>query len=140
MKLVKNYQSNSIDDSRAIARELAGIFNPDTVVLLQGDLGSGKTFLVKEICKIWQTEDEPSSPSFAIIHQYRGAVPVNHIDFYRINDPAELDNLGWEELLSDGAVTFVEWPRLIEKQLTSFYKVEIEFTGSGRNITLWKQE
>lgn len=136
MKIIKSFISESIEETIKIAAALSKIFEPSDVVLLEGDLGSGKTFLVKELCKIWQTEDEAVSPSFSIINQYRGTLPVNHLDFYRIEDVSELDNLGWEEFLNMDAVTFIEWPQLIEKQLKLYYKIEIKFNGQKRKFTL----
>jgi tRNA threonylcarbamoyl adenosine modification protein YjeE len=103
---------------------------------LDGDLGTGKTFLVKEICKNWETEDEASSPSFAILHQYQGQIPVNHFDLYRIADMRELDNLGWEEHLNNDTVTFIEWPALVENQLKNYYKLELLFINSHRSFIL----
>ena len=136
MKILSSFKSESIEDTIKIANTLSKIFKVNDIILLDGDLGSGKTFLVKQLCNIWQTEDETSSPSFAIIHQYKGKIPVNHFDFYRINDIKELDNLGWEEFFNMGAVTFIEWPQLIEKQLDSYYKIEIRFEGQKRRFTL----
>ena len=99
-------------------------------------MGTGKTFLVKEICKIWKTLEEPSSPSFAILYQYNGPIPVNHFDLYRIDNIRELDNLGWEEFINSGAVTFIEWPAIIEKQLHGYYKINLEFDKNARVFTL----
>lgn len=136
MRLINTYKSDTIEESGAVARELAGIFKPKDVVLLEGNLGSGKTFLVKEICQEWATEEEATSPSFAIIQIYSGAIPVNHFDFYRIEDISELDNLGWEELLNTDAVSFIEWPQMIENQLEDYYKLTIELDGERRVFKL----
>jgi len=136
MKEIRKFNSASEHDTITIAKQLATVFKPNDVVLLEGDLGSGKTFFVKAICKIWQTKDEPSSPSFAIIYRYRGPVVVNHFDLYRIKNEFELDNLGWEEYLNDDAVTFIEWPQLIENQLDDYYKIKIAMDGTKRIFTM----
>lgn len=136
MKVLKRFESKSIRDSEKFARDLAQIFVENDIVLLEGNLGTGKTFLVKAICKEWGILDEPSSPSFAILQHYRGKKPVNHFDFYRIGHLHELDNLGWEEYLGRGAVTFIEWPALIEKQLSQYYKVELKFLNEHRLFVL----
>ena len=136
MKQIRQVIVNSVEDSIAFAGELAQLFKLSDTILLEGNLGTGKTFLVKEICKIWGTYDEASSPSFAILQQYNGPIPVNHFDLYRINDIRELDNLGWEEHLNNGAVTFIEWPGIIEKQLKKYYKLHLEFDNSLRIFTL----
>ena len=137
MQLIQKFESRSIAQTEAIARELAARFRPNDLILLEGDLGSGKTFLVKALCKIWQTEDEAVSPSFAIVHQYRGQIPVHHLDLYRIQDERELDHLGWEELLDAGAVTFIEWPQILEAQLSGYYKIKIEMNGATRYFHLY---
>ncbi|MGD9488272.1 MAG: tRNA (adenosine(37)-N6)-threonylcarbamoyltransferase complex ATPase subunit type 1 TsaE [Calditrichaceae bacterium] len=136
MRDISTYSSDTIEESRAVARELASILKPSDIVLLEGNLGSGKTFLVKEICNIWETEEEATSPSFAIIQIYSGAISVNHFDFYRIEDISELDNLGWEELLYTDAVSFIEWPQMIENQLDDYYKITIELNGERRLFKL----
>lgn len=136
MKTILTRRCETTEETIALAEELARLFKPNDVVLLVGDLGSGKTFLVKQICKLWKTVDEASSPSFTIINHYDGPIPVNHLDFYRINDVRELDNLGWEEILNNGSVTFIEWPQLIERQLDRHYKIEIKFDGKYRNFNL----
>ena len=136
MKQIKQIKINTIKDSIKFAGELAQLFQLSDTILLEGNLGTGKTFLVKEICKIWKTYDEASSPSFAILQQYNGPIPVNHFDLYRINNVRELDNLGWEEHLNNGAVTFIEWPGIIEKQLKKYYKLHLEVADNSRIFTL----
>jgi tRNA threonylcarbamoyladenosine biosynthesis protein TsaE len=136
MKQIKQTRIYTIKDSLKFAGELAQIFRLSDTILLKGNLGTGKTFLVKEICKIWQTEDEASSPSFAILHQYNGPIPVNHFDLYRISDIRELDNLGWEEHINNGSVTFIEWPEIIENHLKNYYKLHLEFDNNSRIFTL----
>ena len=134
MSVLEIFHSESVDDTVKIAEELALRFKPNDVILLEGNLGSGKTFLVKEICKILNTEDEASSPSFAILYQYSGPVPVNHFDLYRIKDIRELDNLGWEEHLTLGAITFIEWPEILESQLIDYYKINITINDKYREF------
>ena len=140
MKEITTFTSCKTEDTEKLAADLAKLFKPGDVVLLYGDLGSGKTFLVKAICKQWQNIDEPSSPTFTIINHYQGRIPVNHFDFYRLSDTAELDQLGWEEWINDVSVTFIEWPQLIEKQLYDFYKLTIEMKDNCRYFTLLRSE
>lgn len=140
MRELKTFWSESPDDTQRFAAELAEIFRPGDVVLLEGDLGSGKTFLVKALCRIWQTDDPAVSPSFAILHSYQGEIPVNHFDFYRIHNPLELDNLGWEEQLRSPAISFIEWPQLVENRIKDFYKIQIKFEDHKRRFTLFKTE
>ncbi len=138
MELIQTFKTETEQETVRVAAELAKIFSAGDVVLLEGDLGTGKTFLVKALCRIWETIDEAASPTFAIIHQYRGTKPVNHFDLYRIEDVNELDNLGWEEFLETVAVTFIEWPEILEPQLDRYYKIKIEIRGSQRIFELYK--
>lgn len=81
------------------------------VVTLAGDLGAGKTTLVQAICRGYGVSEEVTSPTFALVHEYHGGrTPVYHLDLYRLTDPAELTNLGWDELVSERALVLVEWP------------------------------
>lgn len=138
MTILEKYNSKSPEETEQIALNFAEKFKENDIVLLEGDLGSGKTFLVKVLCKIWQTDSEAVSPSFAILNQYRGTKQVNHFDLYRIHDERELDQLGWEEILENGAVTFIEWPQLLEKHLDKFYKIKIDMQNGNRVFTLFE--
>ena len=81
------------------------------VIALSGELGAGKTALAQAICSGLGVLDPVTSPTFALVHQYRGGrAVVFHLDLYRINSETELDNLAWDELLDSNAVVLVEWP------------------------------
>jgi tRNA threonylcarbamoyladenosine biosynthesis protein TsaE len=81
------------------------------VVGLTGDLGSGKTTLVRAICRGYGVEGEVTSPTFALVHEYESPrSPVYHLDLYRLERPSELTNVGWDDVLSSGALVLVEWP------------------------------
>jgi tRNA threonylcarbamoyladenosine biosynthesis protein TsaE len=81
------------------------------IIALSGDLGAGKTTLTQAICAGYGVLDPVTSPTFALVHQYRGGpAMVFHLDLYRIGGPAELTNLGWDELIDSNAIILVEWP------------------------------
>ena len=81
------------------------------VVGLTGDLGSGTTTLVRAICRGYGVEGEVTSPTFALVHEYEAPrTPVYHLDLYRLERPSELANVGWDDVLSSGALVLVEWP------------------------------
>lgn len=86
------------------------------VFALHGDLGAGKTTLIKGFCAALGVKDQASSPSFAIVNEYRAAngSPVYHFDLYRLKDETELDGIGFEEYLESGHYCFIEWPELAE--------------------------
>jgi len=101
-------------------------FNPGDIILLYGDLGSGKTYLVRQFVQLMDLKTDVSSPSFSLINRYEGVVNVNHIDLYRINDERELSNLGLDDLWGTEDISFVEWPHLIEKNIFwTHYKLTI---------------
>lgn len=88
------------------------------VVALSGELGAGKTTLAQAMCAGFGVLDPVTSPTFALVHQYRGGpAMVFHLDLYRIGSAAELTNLGWDDLLDANAVVIVEWPDRADGQL-----------------------
>jgi len=120
-------QSNSEHETRRVAGEFVKFFKPGDTVLLYGDLGSGKTFLVRELAALLGYSGQVSSPSFTLINQYEGETAVNHLDLYRIESEAELKNLGLEELLNGDAINFIEWPQLIETRISwNHFRIRIE--------------
>lgn len=85
--------------------------NAPLVVTISGEVGAGKTTLVQAICAGYGVTDDVTSPTFALVHEYRAPrSPVHHIDLYRLDTPDQLDTLGWEELLNAHAVVLIEWP------------------------------
>jgi tRNA threonylcarbamoyladenosine biosynthesis protein TsaE len=95
--------------TRAIAAALAGVLEPGDVVGLTGDLGAGKTRFVQGAAAALGVEEPVVSPTFMLVREYEGRVPVHHVDAYRLSGPAELEDLGLEEVLPPDTVAFVEW-------------------------------
>lgn len=90
---------------------LGSRLDPPQVVTLAGDLGVGKTTLVQAICRGYGVTDPVTSPTFALVHEYRAPrSPVYHVDLYRLNGAHELANIGWEDALASDALVLVEWP------------------------------
>ena len=103
-------------------------FKSGDTILLYGDLGSGKTFLTKLYSQMLGVDFEVTSPSFSIINQYQCDIIINHLDFYRVEKSSELHNLGLDDILNMDGINFIEWPQIIEKQITwNHYRVYIEF-------------
>lgn len=96
--------------TRRLGERLAALVRAGDVLFLEGELGSGKTFLARRICRaLGVPRSEPiTSPTFALVHELAGRVPIVHADLYRLEHAAELDELGLEELLPR-AVGLVEW-------------------------------
>ena len=115
------YTTRSADETIALGRQLASRLRDVRMVILRGDLGAGKTTLVKGIAEGLNaaSQDDVTSPTFTLIHEYRGPdVRLYHVDLYRIETQRELDTLGLDELLADeGNLVLIEWgekfPRLV---------------------------
>jgi len=107
----------SEEETISLANEFIKILWPGDVVILNGNLGSGKTFFIKQALKNYGIENV-NSPTFAIVNEYSGNYNVYHFDFYRINNPAELFDIGINDYLNDDqAITFIEWGNLIPQVL-----------------------
>ena len=87
------------------------IAQPPLVVTITGELGAGKTTLVKAICRGYGVAEQVTSPTFTLVHQYTAErSTVYHVDLYRVSDKRDLTNLGWDEMLADDALVLIEWP------------------------------
>jgi tRNA threonylcarbamoyladenosine biosynthesis protein TsaE len=110
--MARDFTTNSPEETIALGRELASQLAPPKIVLLRGDLGAGKTTLVKGIAEGFHaaSHDDVTSPTFTLIHEYRGPVAtLYHIDLYRIDTPGELDTLALDDLMTDNSVLLIEW-------------------------------
>jgi tRNA threonylcarbamoyl adenosine modification protein YjeE len=110
----------------AFARRL----RPGDVVALSGPVGAGKSAFVRAVVRELHGSDQSCSPSFTFRHRYDGDPPIEHIDFFRIDDPAELTELGLEEALDGRAVALIEWWRNAPDAIPS-RRYEIEIQGAG---------
>lgn len=107
------------EEAEDVAAALLHTCPAHRVFAFRGELGAGKTTLIKALCRALGVEERTSSPSFAIVNEYRDAhgLPVYHFDLYRLKDPAELDGIGFEEYMDSGHYCFVEWPELAAGRL-----------------------
>lgn len=102
--------TRSASETRRLGERIGRRLAPGDVVALSGDLGAGKTQLARGICRGAGVADgDVSSPTFAIVATYRGRLPVNHADLYRIGDEDELHATGFQDLVGGGGATVVEW-------------------------------
>lgn len=110
--MMKKYISNSVEDTNKIAEEFAKTIEPGQIVLLVGDLGAGKTAFVKGVVKALHGDpDQVTSPTFTIVNEYSlDDFPIYHFDLYRLENPNELYNIGFEEYFYGSGVCFIEWP------------------------------
>jgi tRNA threonylcarbamoyladenosine biosynthesis protein TsaE len=117
------------DATVAWGRSLASSLRAGDVIALVGNLGAGKTHATKGIVAGLGAASDVSSPTFTLVHEYRGGrLPVFHFDFYRLNAPDEVLNIGWDDYLDSGGVTVVEWadkfPALLPDS-THWFRFEI---------------
>lgn len=119
----REFITHSPDETIALGRTLAPMLAPPKLVLLRGDLGAGKTTLVKGIAEAFEAaaQDDVTSPTFTLIHEYHSPrANLYHIDLYRVDTPRQLETLGLDDLIADNSVLLIEWgekfPRLVRER------------------------
>jgi tRNA threonylcarbamoyladenosine biosynthesis protein TsaE len=132
---METIESNNVSATEAFGRKFARQLRQGDCVALLGPLGAGKTVLVRGIAEGLGLAEKRmvSSPTFVLVQEYPGRIPIYHLDLYRLpNDPAALENLGLEEMLRQG-VTLVEWADRIPDALPAGrWEIRIEITGPRR--------
>ena len=132
------FVSKSEKETRKFGRNLAKELKEKDIVYIYGDLGAGKTCLVKGIVDgLGLTNEYVRSPTFAIINKYNGKSPVYHLDFYRIEAAKEIEGLGIEEFSGKEGVTLIEWPEKIVKYFPQ-PQCEIKIKILGENKRSFK--
>jgi tRNA threonylcarbamoyladenosine biosynthesis protein TsaE len=133
--MTREITTHSAEGTIALGRTLTELLAPPKLVLLRGDLGAGKTTLVKGIAAAFEAaqEDDVTSPTFTLVHEYRGPrANLYHIDLYRIDTARELETLGLDDLRSENSILLIEWgekfPRLQRER-----DVEISLEREGEN-------
>lgn len=127
---------DSIDNIREAARQFVGNMGDASVFAFYGNMGAGKTTFIKAVCEELGVEDVITSPTFAIVNEYRSEETgelIYHFDFYRIKKLEEVYDMGYEDYFYSGALCFIEWPELIEELLPAdAVRVKIEETEEGK--------
>lgn len=114
----KTYETHSADETIQAGREMAALLSPPAMIVLRGDLGAGKTTLVKGIAEGFQAAagEEVTSPTFTLVHEYRGPrATLYHIDLYRIDTEHELMTLGLDDLRDQNNILLIEWGDKFER-------------------------
>ena len=132
-RVLQEITTHSAEETVAFGRTLAGSLVPPMLVLLRGDLGAGKTTLVKGIAGAFEAaaEEDVTSPTFTLVHEYRGPkAALYHIDLYRIDTPRELETLALDDLRSENSILLIEWGEKFH-WLTEERDLEISFERNG---------
>lgn len=121
---------NDINEMKKFGIKLGSRIKGSEVILLEGDLGAGKTHLTKFIAQGMGIDDYVTSPSFALLNIYQGPVNIYHFDAYRLDDDEDLDNLGFDEYIYSDGVSIIEWPQKLGPILPKdTLEIKIQKTG-----------
>ena len=131
----------SLDDLNQVSESLISLFDEGyTVVLLKGELGSGKTTFVKALCQELGVMDPVSSPTFSLVQEYRSPSRglLYHMDLYRLKSQAELQQIGFAEYLDSGNICLIEWPELgLSYYTMAFVEMDIRIESpNSRNFKI----
>ena len=124
-----------------LGKQLSQKLNPQSIILLQGPIGAGKTSLVKGIAQGLSISEDITSPTFALSHHYKsGKIPLIHLDLYRLENISSAKEVFYseeEEALQSKAILVIEWPELIEPYIENFWKIKISYAKNfGRHYEI----
>lgn len=108
------FVSKNEDETIERGKEFAKQLQPGSLVALYGDLGAGKTQFVKGVCQTLEVKEIVNSPTFTIVNEYHGSLPVFHIDLYRMKNVDEILGIGFDEYLESGGICLVEWAEKLD--------------------------
>ena len=134
----KTFNVSTIQELRSVSAFLQEIIDRTKIVLFSGEMGVGKTTLIKEFCRHLGVKDEVSSPTFSLVNEYESAVgPVYHFDLYRMRSEEELYDIGYEDYFFSGYLCLVEWPEMASGIIpTAHVLVNIRIENDQRIITV----
>ncbi|MEK4254265.1 tRNA (adenosine(37)-N6)-threonylcarbamoyltransferase complex ATPase subunit type 1 TsaE [Ureibacillus sp. FSL K6-2830] len=121
---------HSLEETNQLGIRLANLLEPGDNLTFEGDLGAGKTTFIQALAKGLGISRTVNSPTFTIMKQYEGNLPLNHLDVYRLENSDE--DLGWDEIFYGDAVTVIEWAHLIEENLPD-ERLDIEIQRLDEN-------
>ncbi|WP_286311158.1 tRNA (adenosine(37)-N6)-threonylcarbamoyltransferase complex ATPase subunit type 1 TsaE [Romboutsia ilealis] len=134
--MVKIYLEDE-SKTKEIGYKLGNLLRPGSVICLIGDLGAGKTTMTQSLAKALEVEDYITSPTFTIVNEYEGKIPLYHFDVYRIGSSDEMYDIGYEEYINGEGVCIIEWANLIEDILPDEYlHIELKYKDMSREMIL----
>jgi len=128
------FDSNNPNNNYEFIKQIISLLNKYKIVCFNGEMGAGKTTLIKQICSNMNVIDIVNSPTFTIINEYttKNNNKIFHFDLYRIKNTKELIDIGIEDYIYNNQICFIEWPELAENLIESSYiKVNIKITGNN---------
>ncbi len=129
--------TTSVAQTEAVGRRLAAYLRPGDVIACRGDLGAGKTALTRGIARGLGIEEAVTSPTYTIVNEYKGRLPLFHFDLYRLTGEDDLFDVGWEDYLERGGVCVVEWSERAAGAMEDPIVVQMEHLGGDcRKITV----
>ena len=138
---MKTLHTHSAEETTGVGRHLAAELKPGSIVLLRGELGAGKTTLVKGIAEAFNAAeaDAVTSPTFTLIHEYRGpGVTLYHIDLYRIDTQRELDTLALDDLMEPNSILLIEWGEKFDRFAKERdVEIAIEHEGGDERVIVF---
>ena len=140
-KLIKTVEAYSPEETEKAGAEFSSLLKNRDFVALKGDLGAGKTTFVRGLASVMCPESRVQSPTYTVVNEYRGVIPVFHFDMYRITDEDSLCGIGFYDYLQRDGISVCEWSENVEEFLPQDrYVVEIERTedNSGRIIRIYR--
>lgn len=134
--MIKIYLENE-EKTKEIGYKLGKLVGPGSVICLIGDLGAGKTTMTQSLARALEVDDYITSPTFTIVNEYEGRIPLYHFDVYRIGCSEEMYDIGYDEYINSDGVCIIEWANLIEDILPDEYLyIELRYKDMAREMIL----
>lgn len=134
--MVKIYLDGE-EQTKEIGYKLGKLLTPGSVICLIGDLGAGKTTMTQSLARAIGVDDYITSPTFTIVNEYEGKMPLYHFDVYRIGSSDEMYDIGYDEYINGDGVCIIEWANLIDDILPDEYLyIELKYKDMSREMTL----
>jgi tRNA threonylcarbamoyladenosine biosynthesis protein TsaE len=136
---IETVETGSAAETEALGARLAAGLGPGDVVVVSGELGAGKTTLIRGACRALGVEGPVTSPTFTIGQRYSGRLPISHLDLYRLGGLEEEEPALLDDYLDAASVAFLEWPAIAEPRLAGrrLLEVRLAHLGGGRRRIEW---